>query len=89
MVSLALYPDHVTLCFLKGAAMNDPKKLLQGRGNLVPHIRLSSPAMLEHPDVRSLIGQAIAAARPPFPAEGQLRTMIKSISAKQRARRPR
>ncbi|HEV8124865.1 MAG TPA: hypothetical protein VGP80_11505 [Gemmatimonadales bacterium] len=88
VLSLAILPDHVTLCFLKGARMPDPGKLLKGSGNLVRHIRLSSPAMLEEPAVRSLIGRAVAAASPPFPADGPSRTVIQSISAKQRPRRP-
>jgi hypothetical protein len=88
VLSLAILPDHVTLCFLKGARMPDPMKLLKGSGNVVRHIRLSSPDMLEEPAVRSLIGRAVTAASPPFPAAGFFRTVIKSISARQRPRRP-
>jgi len=79
----------VTLCFLQGAKLPDPKKLLRGSGNIVRNIRLQSPADLDEREVSNFIAQAIAAATPPFPPKGgQQQTVIKSISAKQRPRRP-
>ena len=90
VLSLALMPRWVTLCFLKGAKLSDPKKLLKGSGNIVRNMRLSSPADLDDPDVERLIEAAIVAASPGFPADGrQPQTVIKSISAKQRPRRPK
>lgn len=89
VLSLVLFPDHITLCFLYGVSIADPRKLLKGSGNRVRHIRLSSPATLEAPAVRSLVGRAIAAAAPPFPADGRFRTVVRAISAKQRPRRPK
>ena len=90
VLSLALMPRWVTLCFLKGAKLSDPKNLLRGGGNIVRNIHLTSPAQIDEPDVMDLVQQAIAAAAPPFPGNGtRLRTIIKSISAKQRPRRPR
>lgn len=90
VLSLALMPQWVTLCFLKGAKLPDPKKLLRGSGNIVRNIRLTSPAHLDETEVIEFIQQAIAAAAPAFPANGkEPRTIIKSISAKQRPRRPR
>ena len=90
VLSLALMPRWVTLCFLKGAKLSDPKKPLRGGGNIVRNFHLTSPAQIDEPDVRDLVQQAIAAAAPPFPGDGtRLRTIIKSISAKQRLRRPR
>jgi len=90
VLSLALMPRWVTLCFLKGAKLSDPKKLLKGSGNIVRNMHLSSPAHLDDPDVERLIDAAIAAAAPGFPADGrEPQTVIKSISAKQRPRRPK
>ena len=89
VLSLAIMPQWVTLCFLKGAKLSDPKKLLRGSGNIVRNVRLSSPGHLEQRDVRNLVDQAIAAAKPEFSRKrGGQRTLIKSISAKQRPRRP-
>ena len=70
VLSLALMPRWVTLCFLKGAKIADPKKLLKGSGNIVRNMHLSSPAHLDDPDVERLIEAAIAAASPGFPADG-------------------
>lgn len=90
VLSLAIMPRWVTLCFLKGAKLRDPNKLLNGTGNIVRNIHLSSPRHLEDRGVRDLIDQAIAAARPGFAGKpGKQRTVIRSISAKQRPRRPK
>lgn len=88
VLSLALMPQWVTLCFLKGAKLADPKKLLRGGGNIVRNIRLAAPRDLEDPDVHGFVAAAIAAAAPAFPGGGPPRTIVKSISAKQRPRRP-
>lgn len=90
VLSLAIMPRWVTLCFLKGAKLRDPKKLLRGSGSIVRNIRLSGPRHLEDPDLRALIDQAIDKARPKFDGKpGKQRTVIKSVSAKQRPRRSR
>jgi hypothetical protein len=88
VLSLALMPRWVTLCFLKGAKLPDPKKLLKGDGNIVRNIRLTGTQHLEDPDVHGLVRAAIAAASPSFPGGGAPRTIVKSVSAKQRPRRP-
>ena len=90
VLSLALMPKWVTLCFLKGAKLSDPKKILRGSGNIVRNVRLSAPGDLDDPYIKRLIDDSIAAASPAFPADGEApRTVIKSVSAKQRPRRPR
>jgi len=90
VLSLAIMPRWVTLCFLKGAKLRDPKKLLRGSGNVVRNIHLSSPRHLEDADVRALIDQSIEAARPAFTGKpGKQQTVIKSVSAAQRPRRLR
>lgn len=90
VLSLALMPKWVTLCFLKGAKLADPRKLLKGSGSTVRNVRLSSPAQLDDPYVETLISAAIDAASPGFPGEGrEPATVIRSVSAKQRPRRPK
>jgi hypothetical protein len=88
VLSLALMPEWVTLCFLKGAKLADPKKLLKGSGNVVRSIRLIAPYSLDDSDVQGFVRAAIAGAAPTFPGGGAPRTIVKSISAKQRPRRP-
>ena len=90
VLSLAVFPQWVTLCFLQGAKLSDPKKLLKGGGNIVRNLRLSAPSHLDDPDVQGLVSEAIRSASPSFPpGGGSPRTIVKSISAKQRPRRPR
>lgn len=87
ILSLVLRPKWVTICFLKGATMPDPKKLLKGEGNVVRHIRLSAAMDLDKPDLRQFIRYAVTTARPPFVGISRFRTIIKSVSAKQQPRR--
>jgi hypothetical protein len=83
IMSLLLLPGHVTLCFLHGAKLRDPHKLLQGAGSRVRHIKLTCADDLDAQDIDDLIGLAIAKTE--FPAKRRL--IIKAISPKQRPRR--
>ncbi|HRH37217.1 MAG TPA: DUF1801 domain-containing protein, partial [Flavobacteriales bacterium] len=57
--SLAMLPDHVSLCFLQDAGkLPDPEKLLLGSGNTARHIKLKSPADLALPAIRALMMEA-------------------------------
>ncbi len=89
ILSLAVMPKWVTLCFLWGTQLDDPEGRLKGGGSRVRHIRLHAPAAFEDPYVQRLIGQALAETDWPIDADQPQRLIIKSISAKQRARRPR
>ena len=89
ILSLAVMPRWVTLCFLRGVGLPDPHGLLKGEGSRVRHVRLHAPEALGDPRIEALIAAALAQAdRPLDPAEPQ-RLLIKSVSAKQRPRRPR
>jgi hypothetical protein len=65
----------------------DPAKLLKGSGNRVRTIRLDDAALLDRPEVRALI--AVANADSPFVRRRPRRLLIKSISTRERSRRPR
>jgi len=86
--SIVLYPQHVTLCFLQGAGIPDPRDLLQGNGNVVRHVRLEGAATLDDPEIVSLMNTALHRAKVPLDPKQPRRLIIKSISAKQRPRRP-
>jgi hypothetical protein len=88
VMSLALYPRWVTLFFLQGARLADPAGLLKGSGSRVRHVVLENAAVLDRPPVRALIRQALAAAPRPIDAKARRRMVIRSVSAKQRPRRP-
>ncbi|MBC2776327.1 hypothetical protein [Parasphingopyxis marina] len=87
--SIALFPKWVTLFFLKGAALPDPDGLLEGKGSTVRSIRLIDGAPdLERPDVQAMIDLALASEGQPADPVRKGRLVIKSISAKQRPRKP-
>jgi hypothetical protein len=88
ILSIALYPRWVTLFFLRGTVLPDPDGLLQGSGSMVRSVRLQPISRLETPEVGALIDAAVANAAP-LPAAGDGPLVIKSISAKQRPRRPK
>ena len=50
--------EHVTLAFLRGAALPDPEKLLEGKARFVRNIRLRSMAEVKRPGVKKLIAEA-------------------------------
>jgi hypothetical protein len=87
VLSLAVFPRWVTLCFLFGAGLPDPHGLLKGEGSQVRHVRLADPALLDDPRVQALIDEAVARSEPPFDPAAEQALVIKSISAKQRPRR--
>jgi hypothetical protein len=87
IVSIAARAHGVGLCFIYGAGLPDPKKLLLGSGNQTRYIRLESADLLAHPDVEALVAAAIDRAKTPLPDKGRGRLIIRSIAAKQRPRR--
>jgi hypothetical protein len=87
--SILLMPDHVTLCFLQGASLPDPNLRLKGSGNVVRHIRLVPPSVLDDPEILDLINTALYRAKAPINPKARRQLIIKSISAKQRPRRPK
>lgn len=86
-VSVAAYPRWVTLFFLHGKSLADPKRLLEGEGKQVRGIRLERPSDIGGPDIAALIAQAARAHTAAFLAAPRLKTAIKSVSAKRRPRR--
>jgi len=91
--SIVLYPRYVSLCFLQGAGMPDPAKRLHGSGNIVRSIRLfdagrPDAGILDDPEIRDLINVALNRAKVPMPGGTRSKLIIRSVSAKQRPRRP-
>jgi hypothetical protein len=86
--SIAAYANHVSLCFLQGAGLDDPKKLLLGSGNVVRHIKFTDAATLDERDVIKLMDQALIFAKVPIDPKAKGVLIVRSISAKQRPRRP-
>ncbi len=87
IISIALYPRWVNLFFLRGADLPDPQQLLKGSGKTIRHLVLEDAATLDKPAVKRLLTQALARADMPLDSSASGRIVIKSVSAKQRARR--
>jgi hypothetical protein len=89
VLSIAVMPRWVDLCFLVGADLPDPNGLLVGSGKkMARHVVLAEAADIDSPAVRNLIAGAIARSPKRFDTTAPRRMIIKSISAKQRPRRP-
>ena len=89
VLSVAFAPRWIVLCFLQnGPKLPDPTKILRGSGNVVRNVRLMKATDFDTPAVRALVKAALATARVPIPKSGRGPLITKSISAKQRPRRP-
>lgn len=85
--SIAVYPRWVSLFFAQGARLPDPKGLLEGSGNKMRHIVLTTSKDIRSPEVEALIASALTLAGQPFdPTQGR-RLLIKAVAANQRPRR--
>ncbi|HEX3322053.1 MAG TPA: DUF1801 domain-containing protein [Terriglobales bacterium] len=51
--------EHVTFAFMRGAALPDPEKLLEGTGKGVRHVKLRSVADVRRPGVKKLVLEAV------------------------------
>jgi hypothetical protein len=87
IVSLTANAKGMGLCFIYGAKLPDPYKILQGSGNQTRFIRLESAATLAEPKVEALLKAAIQRAKVPLPKSGRGQTVVRSIALKQRPRR--
>ena len=87
--SIAVFPNWASLFFFKTLPLKDPEKLLRGAGKTTRHIVLKDGAgTLASPGVAALVTQALDKAGRPFKPGARGRIVIKSVSAKQRPRRP-
>jgi len=88
IVSIAVYPRWVSLFFLQAKGLPDPTNILQGNGNVARHIVLPTASALDERAVQTLIEEALSRAKVPLNSNTVHRVIIKSISTKQRPRRP-
>jgi hypothetical protein len=85
--SIAVWPRWVSLFFLRGAKLPDPKKRLKGSGKQTRHIVLEDAKTLDDPAVQQLVAAALKTTATPLDPANRSRIIIKSVSAKQRPRR--
>jgi hypothetical protein len=87
VISIAGYPNWVTLFFVRGNALEDPQGLLEGTGVAIRSIPLTPFSVLRSRPVRALIRQALAAQADSFKHAPAPTTVLKSVSPKRRPRR--
>jgi hypothetical protein len=89
ILSIAVVPRWINLCFLQAAGdLPDPENLLKGSGKVARHIEIRDAAELDQPAIQALIAHALERAPKPVDDKSAGCMVIKSISAKQRPRRP-
>ena len=77
--------DHVICIFLRGTALSDPAKLLEGTGKSVRHVKLRTTADVRRPGLKKLIVEA-AKLNKKDPPKGMLVGMQKKADKKQGGR---
>jgi hypothetical protein len=88
LVSVVAYPKWVTLFFFDGRRLSDPRGLLQGSGVRIRSLRLQPFALIKSVAVGKLLAQAINESKAELKAAPRLSTVVKSVSPRQRPRRP-
>jgi Domain of unknown function (DU1801) len=87
IVTIAAASNGVGLCFVRGASLPDPEKVLLGSGKQTRFVRLPSADVLDQPAVQRLLLVAAERAQNALPTTGRGKLVIQSVSAKQRPRR--
>ena len=84
-ISITAAASGIALCFIHGARLPDPNRILLGEGEQTRFIRLESASRLNRPEVKALLMAAVAQSKVPLPAIGGGKLII--VSKKQRPRR--
>ena len=59
MIWMKAYPKHVNIGFWRGTEMDDPQKVLQGDGERMRHIKVTSVDEIPADALRDLVRQAV------------------------------
>lgn len=86
--SIVVFPRKIALCFLQGAKLPDPHERLRGSGNVVRNVTLVDLSVFEDPQIGALMDEALRRAKVRMDPKQKRKLIVRSISAKQRPRRP-
>ena len=75
--SIGVYSKWINLYFFESDSLPDPEGLLQGTGNIVRHIRLTSADDLDRAAVKELMEEALKRAHPKLDRKANRKVMIK------------
>ena len=87
IISLVAGANGVSICFIQGAKLPDPTKILRGEGNQIRSIGVDPPSGAHTARCRSAVRAAVARSKAAFPERVAQKLIIRSVSAKQRPRR--
>lgn len=87
LISLVASANGVGLCFIQGAKLPDPKKMLVGDGKQTRSLHVEAAKELKQPEMEALFVAAEAQAKTAMPKTGRGTLVIRSVSARQRPRR--
>jgi hypothetical protein len=77
--SIAVYSKWINLYFFEGNSLPDPEGLLQGTGNMVRSIRITSARELDAPAVKALMAEARKRADPPLNPKARRRVIVRQV----------
>ena len=84
-IHIAVYARWVNLGFNQGAQLADPERRLQGSGNRIRHLRITTAKDLKDPAVRSFIRAAVQnAVYPPAGAGPKPVSVVRAIYTKRK-----
>jgi hypothetical protein len=84
-IHIAAYARWVNLGFNYGSQLEDPRKVLQGTGQWIRHIRITEPADVKDPVLRAFVNSAIAQAdRPHATLNKPGKSIVRAVYAKKR-----
>ena len=86
--SVVPYPRWLLLFFFHATKLPDPEKLLKGSGKVVRSVVVNDAKDLDAPALKKLMEAALKCASVTIDPKQKSQIVIKSISAKQRPRRP-
>ena len=75
--SIGVYSNWINLYFFEGDTLPDPEGLLQGTGNIVRSIRITSAEDLDRPAVKALMAEVLKRANPKLDRNATRRVVIK------------
>ena len=84
--SIGVFRRHVTLTFVEGVDLEDPRQLLRGAGKTMRHVRVSTSDDLARRDLRKFLRQARALARLPTRRGRASRRVITRVKGRSAAK---
>jgi hypothetical protein len=62
--------DHINLSFMQGAALRDPKRLLEGTGKAIRHIKIFKIEAVGEDTIKDYVKEAVASIQKPGESSG-------------------